>query len=205
MMPPPRDIGLRRGFHGKIPSRGDFVSVGLKRAFTTRWDEWVADVFVQSRATLDRDWLPAWLEAPVWRFVLAEGLCGPDAALGLWMPSVDRVGRYYPLLLAVTCEADSDRLMGEACWLETAERAGWSAVQETLSPEELAERLANGQQDEAAGVGLDEVRVATGCGVWWTAGAPRVRPARYCMRGLPCAGTFATMLVDPATPQAGLT
>jgi type VI secretion system protein ImpM len=133
---------------------------------------------------------------------LAEGLCGPDAALGLWMPSVDSVGRYYPLMLAVTCAGDSDRLLGEARWLETAEHAGWSAVQEALSPEELAQRLANPQREGSTEVDLDEVRIVAGCGIWWTAGAPRVRPARHCARALPFAAMFAAMLVDPATPQA---
>lgn len=180
------------------------MSVGLKRAFTTRWDEWVAEMFVQSRSRLNSDWLAAWLQAPVWRFALAGGLCGPDAALGLWMPSVDSVGRYYPLLLALTCEGNGDRLMGETGWLETAEHAGWSAVQEALAPEELTERLLDARRDGSAWFDPDAVRVATGCGLWWTAGAPRVRPARYCVRGLPDAGTFAAMLLDPATSQAGL-
>jgi len=200
MMALSQETGLRRGFHGKIPSRGDFVSVGLKRGFTAQWDEWVTGVLAQSPSTLERAWLPAWLEAPVWRFVLTEGVCGADAALGLWMPSVDSVGRYYPLMLAVTSAGDSDRLMGEAHWLETAEQAGWSAVQETLSPEELAQRLANGG---SADIGRKEARPSAGCSVWWTAGAPRVRPARHCARGLPSSAMFAEMLVDPATPQAG--
>lgn len=199
-MPRSPETGLRRGFHGKMPSRGDFVTVGLKRAFTTRWDEWVAEVFVESRSALESDWLPAWLEAPIWRFALAEGLCGPDAALGLWMPSVDSVGRYYPLLLAVTCD-DNDQLSGEACWLQTAERAGWSAVQEMLSPEELARRLANAEPEGSAEFDLEEVRMASGCSLWWTDGAPRVRPARYRIRGLPSAATFAAMLVGPPTPN----
>ena len=34
-----------------------------------------------SRSALDTEWLPAWLEAPVWRFALTAGVCGPDAAV----------------------------------------------------------------------------------------------------------------------------
>src|SRR3954451_16815815 len=93
-----RDAAI--GFCGKIPARGDFVRAGLPLAFADPWDRWMERMLMASRSALDTEWLPAWLEAPVWRFALTAGVCGPDAAIGLWMPSVDRVGRYYPLTIA---------------------------------------------------------------------------------------------------------
>ncbi len=88
------------GFYGKLPARGDFVQAGLPRSFTDPWDRWLQRVLAASQAMLGDRWLPAWLEAPVWRFALMPGVCGPDPALGLWLPSVDRVGRHFPLTLA---------------------------------------------------------------------------------------------------------
>ena len=38
--------------------------------------------------------------APIWRFALAPGVAGPLPMLGVMMPSVDRVGRQFPLTLA---------------------------------------------------------------------------------------------------------
>ncbi len=40
------------------------------------------------------------MSAPIWRFTLDAGVAGPQAALGVLMPSVDRVGRQFPLTLA---------------------------------------------------------------------------------------------------------
>ena len=88
------------GLFGKLPARGDFVRAGLPGDFVAAWDHWLEEVIGATRARLGAAWLPAFLEAPVWRFALAPGLCGAASVSGLWLPSVDRVGRYYPLTLA---------------------------------------------------------------------------------------------------------
>ena len=88
------------GFYGKLPSRGDFVRSGLPRDFTDRWDDWLQSVMAGSRSLMGDAWLPAFLEAPVWRFALPRGLCGERAALGVMLPSVDKAGRYFPLTFA---------------------------------------------------------------------------------------------------------
>jgi type VI secretion system protein ImpM len=41
-----------------------------------------------------------YLTFPVWRFLLPVGVLGSTAWTGVLMPSVDRVGRYFPLTLA---------------------------------------------------------------------------------------------------------
>ena len=74
------------GFYGKLPARGDFVRAGLPRDFTDPWDDWLQSVMAGSRSLMGEAWLPAFLEAPVWRFALPPGMCGgaggdrPDAA-----------------------------------------------------------------------------------------------------------------------------
>nr|WP_294501607.1 type VI secretion system-associated protein TagF [uncultured Rhodopila sp.] len=88
------------GFFGKIPATGDFVGRGLPVSFVQPWELWAAEALRQSRALLGDAWLEAWLVAPVWRFRLPAGACGPDAALGLVLPSIDRVGRAWPLVVA---------------------------------------------------------------------------------------------------------
>jgi len=88
------------GFFGKIPSRGDFVRAGLPRSFISPWDEWLQAMLPASREALGETWQDAWMEAPIWRFLIQPGICGPDAVLGVFMPSVDRAGRYFPLTLA---------------------------------------------------------------------------------------------------------
>jgi type VI secretion system protein ImpM len=88
------------GFFGKVTSHGDFVSRRLPRSFQNAWDGWVQAGLQESRQALGQGWLPTWLDSPIWRFALAPGVCGEDGWAGLLMPSVDRVGRHFPLTLA---------------------------------------------------------------------------------------------------------
>ena len=128
------------GFYGKIPARGDFVRSGLPHAFVDPWDRWLQQGIATSRAELGDNWIAAWLEAPIWSFAMAPGICGPDAVLGLWMPSVDRVGRHFPLTLAATVPAGDvyQLVQGNGGFLAAVEQAGLAAVEDDLGPEGLA-------------------------------------------------------------------
>ncbi len=95
--PPPEN---QPGFFGKLPARGDFVSRRLDHKFRAGFDEWLQKSIAISQRQLGEGWLPAYLNAPIWRFVLGPDLCGEAPAIGVMMPSVDRVGRYFPLVLA---------------------------------------------------------------------------------------------------------
>lgn len=88
------------GFYGKLPSHGDFLSRRLPRQFIEPWDQWLQGGIAASREQLGAGWLDTFLFSPIWQFGLAPGLCGDDAWAGVLMPSVDKVGRYFPLTLA---------------------------------------------------------------------------------------------------------
>jgi len=96
------------GFYGKLPALGDFVQRALPREFTAPWDAWLARALAESRAQLGESWLDVYLTSPLWRFVLAGGTCGAAAWTGVLMPSVDRVGRYFPLTVASPLPVNSD-------------------------------------------------------------------------------------------------
>lgn len=140
-----------RGFWGKIPARGDFVGLGLPGDFVRAWDGWMQAVLPAARAILGDAWLPAWMEAPVWHFALAPGACGPWAALGVWMPSVDRVGRHFPLVLAEIFPeaAAAPGAAAHAGLLAAAEAAGRDALAHDLTPEALAARIAGAPPEDA--------------------------------------------------------
>ena len=185
------------GLFGKLPARGDFVRGGLPGSFVAPWDAWLQLVLAASREQLDADWLPAWLEAPVWRFALAPGLCGEDAVLGVMLPSVDRVGRYFPLTLAALFAPDAtagrsretanDGTEAEA-WLDGAEAAGRAALEQDASPEQTVALLPEPPTSGA---------VPAGGSRWWTEGGPRVAAARWQRPALPDADDFVAMLSDP--------
>lgn len=130
------------GLFGKLPSRGDFVREGLSRGFTDAWDEWWQRGLAATQERPEEEWLAAWLEAPVWRFVLPPGLLGSEGVLGLWLPSVDKVGRYYPLTIAAEAQGDWAPLVGAMeDFLASAEEAGRDALEIDLEPAELGRRV----------------------------------------------------------------
>jgi len=184
------------GFCGKIPARGDFVRAALPRSFSDPWDDWLQLMLASSRAMLGEAWLPAWLEGPVWRFALMPGVCGPGMVLGLWLPSVDRIGRYFPLTVAaVMAETDLSRLVWNGGgFLAVAERAGREALANDLPPEALAAQIAAAAAAPAADPGIDPRHYPGAEGLWWTEGAPRVAPSAFACRALPDGARFAAML-----------
>ena len=169
------------GFFGKLPSRGDFVRAGLPSGFVTAWDAWLEAVLPMSRATLGADWDAAWLEAPVWRFRLDPGMCGPGGVLGLWMPSVDSVARGFPLTIAAVFDGAAP---DDEAWLDDAERCGRAALADDWAPADLIASLPDPTGREPAPAG------------WWTEGAPLV-PAGIRTGGLPDGEGFTRMLAAP--------
>ncbi len=123
------------GFYGKVPSEGDFVTRRLPWEFTAAWDDWLQQGLQASRAALGARWLETYLSAPIWRFQLAPGVCGPQGWRGLFFASVDRVGRYFPLTLAAAdggpVSADA-LVVDDAAWI-AAEDAALAALAPTLA------------------------------------------------------------------------
>ena len=119
------------GFFGKIPSHGDFVTRDLPRSFLDVWDTWLQSCIAQSKAQLGEGWLDVYLTSPIWRFGLMPGVCGPQPTAGILMPSVDRVGRYFPLTIATSQTGDVNplQLPGVADrWFDAAEAIALRAL-----------------------------------------------------------------------------
>lgn len=95
---------MRCGLFGKIGAKRDFIAIATPRSFLEAWEPWVQAGLSASRHQLGSGWQQAFLTAPVWRFWLGAAICGTTVT-GAIMPSLDGVGRYYPLTLhAVTDE-----------------------------------------------------------------------------------------------------
>lgn len=87
---------MRIGFFGKLPAKRDFLALNLPHGFRTPWEDWMLASLAASRSTLGDVFQEKFLTAPLWRFWLGRSICG-IAACGAFMPSVDGVGRYFPL------------------------------------------------------------------------------------------------------------
>jgi type VI secretion system protein ImpM len=121
------------GFFGKLPSNGDFLQRRVPQAFLDVWDPWLQESVHASRQALQESWLSTYLTSPLWRFVLPSAVCGSGAYAGLLAPSVDRVGRYFPLTIVTQIDID-------ACPLDfAAQRASWFEALESLVVAAMAE------------------------------------------------------------------
>jgi type VI secretion system protein ImpM len=195
----PANAGLRDaaiGFCGKLPARGDFVMSGLPRSFVEAWHDWLQSVMATSRRSLGEEWVAAWLEAPIWRFALSPGVCGPDAVLGLWMPSVDRIGRYFPLTFAAVMPGGDAAALIRAGggFLALVECAGLDALAGDLAPESVAARLATAALAEPGDPSTDPELCPEARALWWSTGSPRVPLTAFATGTLPDAAVFAGML-----------
>ncbi|MFT5722548.1 MAG: type VI secretion system protein ImpM [Motiliproteus sp.] len=87
---------MTAGFYGKMPCKGDFVGRGLPRTLLDALDSWFQQGLVQSRQQLGEHWLEYYRVSPVWYFYLAAGVVAEQAWVGVFIPSVDKVGRHFP-------------------------------------------------------------------------------------------------------------
>ena len=114
------------GFFGKLPSAGDFVQRRLPAGFVDAWDRHFENAVAESRGALGDSWREAYHASPVWRFVLAPGVCGGSAWAGVMGPGADRVGRCFPMVIAAPVGADTGsfaRVLHDGSrWFDAAER-----------------------------------------------------------------------------------
>lgn len=139
------DAAGQPGFFGKIPTHGDFISRRLKRTFVEPWDQWLRQGLQASRERLGPAWQDLYLNGPLWRFALDRDVAGPDPIVGVLMPSVDKVGRYFPLTLAVETTAGSlpFHLLAEAGpWFQSTEDLALSCLDESFDLATFDDRLA---------------------------------------------------------------
>ncbi len=168
----------RIGYFGKLPSRGDFLRAGLSRDFVAGWDGWLQSVIPAARAMLGEG-LDIWTTAPVWRFALAAGLCGPREVTGVWLASTDAVGRAFPFVIAAEATGPSGAL------LSAIEPMAIGAVRFGIEPATLDGQLARAPRAAPAPSG------SIAGAQWWTTGTP---PRRLDGVELPDAATFRDML-----------
>lgn len=138
-----------------------------------------------SRQALGDRWAPTCLSSPIWRFALASGACGEHAWLGLMIPSVDRVGRHFPLTLAAVIDSQ-ESLLGCASphdeWFQDIEELALSSLADGFSLEDFDTALCNlGPPNSACGTAV------AGRSHWWTEGSQQIPPCILVCNGLPTA------------------
>lgn len=138
------EAALKPGVYGKLPAHGDFVMRNLPSVFINAWDAWLQQFVGGSREQLGEEWLATYLTSPMWRFVLSPGAVDGNAWAGVVMPSVDRVGRYYPFSVVVRLPRESVPLQfiaAQGAWFRTTEEHALAALNGDCTIDGLMERL----------------------------------------------------------------
>lgn len=212
------------GFFGKVRTHGDFVARRLPAAFIEPWDRNVQAGMLEARARYGAQWLPLYLNAPVWRFALGAGLCGEEAWVGVLMPGVDRVGRYFPFTLArpVGQARLASGLRGGEAWFDASVELALSTLAPSFDLERFDEavrvldgfggvegfgqdggapwRYACTPEGDEPGVELGEclaAHAAAGESLWWSEGSDAVPATLRIAAGL-CDGPRFADLLDVA-------
>jgi type VI secretion system protein ImpM len=130
------------GLFGKVPQQADFVSHHLPEGYIEYWHAWLQSALSVSREQLGDDWLDLYLTSPIWRFAVGPGICCDAGVVGVLMPSVDEVGRYFPLTIAHLGKHGlwSAYLSGHT-WYSELERVALSALDEGTGYMRLIESL----------------------------------------------------------------
>ena len=208
------------GFYGKLPARGDFIGRRLSRAFINALDEWLQTSISASRDALGERWLELYLVSPLWRFVCAAGCCGPKTVAGVLVPSVDTVGRYFPLIVGQEIDAPTDpaAFAGTDAWFEALEGLALAALDPAFDlaafDTPLVLPLGENRRTSGASIAPSPLEVpgryfALGesaqelmslsappgpVSCWWTLGSDHVEPCLLMCPGLPGPRVFASLL-----------
>ena len=220
---PLQPISAIPGWYGKLPTLGDFAGRRLPGEFITVWDGWLQAVLQAVQDTVGPGWLENYLTTPIWRFVVVPGVAGPSGWAGVLMPSVDRVGRYFPLTLAVDLTSPAalaHAVFAAADWFTALEDVALTMLGAERGPDDLDATLARlpfplptmDGAEEAAGIlhalpsidAFETMAMARALtawtqhegwrSLWWTRGRIDGDPQMFSSAGLPTAKEFAQLL-----------
>jgi type VI secretion system protein ImpM len=117
------------GWYGKLPMLGDFAHRRLPLGFVNACDAWLSQGVAASRKSLGSAWQGNYLTAPLWCFAWSPRVVDEQWWFGVLMPSVDAVGRYFPLVVAFSTEHAPTEPHALAQWAQWYDSAGACALQ----------------------------------------------------------------------------
>jgi type VI secretion system protein ImpM len=201
------------GVFGKLPARRDYVQHRVEARLMELLDPWLQGAVSESRKALGDDWLDIYLKAPIWRFWFGPKITG-RSVMGALMPSVDGVGRYFPLCVVGTFETPigPPEINEQSTWFDAVETLMLTALSDDGTYEALLEGLeALPAPDHSLVVPPDgadirgmfqtlrhaqwrELYDPFTC--WWAtaAGGTNAEPSAFLRRGLPSPVEYAMML-----------
>jgi len=214
------------GVFGKHQGYGDFISHKVDAPLAKWFEDWFDAVLPVMKAQMDTGWDAAWDAAPIVRFWVGRGVAGRTCA-GLMVPSRDKVGRRYPLVVMASGAAqaapveDADQTLYERIEAAVCGMQDGDDIKDVVS--NLAATRAEGDVALAEGPTLwahhpegdlsamltaagpeDAKRAITARSYWWIP-APTERASAVWLgvAGLPDTATLAWLLFGPVSQLGG--
>ena len=133
------------GWFGKLPSGGDFAARGIPRPLLETIHQWISSGMTKAASLWPEDWQAAYLVSPVWHFAINAGTWDTDALTGCIAPSVDKIGRYSPLIMLRSFDRRDIKMMlpPRNQWLYETDRLLRRVIGERLGADEILSQLAS--------------------------------------------------------------
>jgi type VI secretion system protein ImpM len=179
------------GWFGKVVMLGDFAHRRVPQDFIAVCDPWLSQSIAASRVQLGSRWLDTYLTGPVWRFAWAPGVVNANWWFGVLMPSVDAVGRYFPLLVCATDQnppMSTNAFDALSAWYAHAGRAALGTLQPGASLDGFEAELAQAQPWQETAATPPEVQATAKC-------------TRHVLPGPAALGQWAHALAQPLFTQ----
>ncbi|KZS55080.1 MULTISPECIES: type VI secretion system-associated protein TagF [Rhizobium] len=195
----------RIGFFGKLPSHGDFVSMGLGRGLQTALDAWLQSGLQAAQQDLGEDWERRFRLMPAWRFIIERGLWGPATVAGVLLPSLDRVGRSFPLVIAAQLHGFSEhprQLYLDDTWFTAAEAIAESSAKRDFEINHFTASLKRLRSLRPADLAENETlqdRASSRGTIWWRIDPEERRAKGFGVTGAPEPAHFAKLLRESAS------
>jgi len=92
------------GWFGKLPTLGDFAGKALPLSLCNQIHTWCEQGMDDLAQKQGENWKDAYQLAPVWHFVMNAHVWDARPLMGCIAPSMDKIGRYSPVLALRTIE-----------------------------------------------------------------------------------------------------
>lgn len=131
-------------WYGKLPSAADFVGRRMPHVIESEWDTWIRSGMDKLRHDGGHKWHERFVQCPVWFFICP--LQTGKLAAGAIAPSIDRVGRYYPITVMALGPQNGGAFARDpqvSLFFSSLLSLIQDARRIPLSPEQLDERIVN--------------------------------------------------------------
>lgn len=202
----------RIGFFGKIPTHGDFVSAGFGADLREALDNWVQEGLGSCEQALGQRWRALFHASAPWHFVIQDDLWIRGTIAGVLLPSQDRVGRCFPLIIAAQLNDyrdDPRQLCHDKTWFVAAAALAETSRASDFDLSALSAGLKRLRlpQAQARTHGTSEgksncKKASTGSSsIWWTFNPDTGRAYGFKAAGRPKGSDFLKLLERPVRPS----